>query len=112
MRSACKASSRKRDLGTFRGAYLVKRGCRGSRGLGVSDQDGGRVLWGGVGGSGCANIAKFCMEGLHFLHTDVFGGTPLQLVHRGGWVEVDVVGERVRLKGEGHALEYHLLIEV
>ena len=34
MRSACKASSRRWDLGTFRGAYLVKRGCRGSRGLG------------------------------------------------------------------------------
>jgi len=35
MRSACKASSRMRDLGTFRGAYLVKRGCRGSLGLGL-----------------------------------------------------------------------------
>ena len=34
MRSAYKASSRRRDLGIFRGAYLVKRGCRGSRGLG------------------------------------------------------------------------------
>jgi len=34
MRSACKASSRRRDLGTFRGVYLMKRGCRGSRGLG------------------------------------------------------------------------------
>jgi len=33
MRSACKASSRRRDLGTFRGAYLVKRGYWGSRGL-------------------------------------------------------------------------------
>jgi len=33
MRSACKASSRRRDLGTFRGAYLVKRGCQGSRSL-------------------------------------------------------------------------------
>jgi len=33
MRSACKASSRRRDLGTFRGTYLVKQGCRGSRGL-------------------------------------------------------------------------------
>jgi len=29
MRSACKASSRRRDLGTFRGPYLVKRGSRG-----------------------------------------------------------------------------------
>jgi len=35
MRSACKASSRRRDLGTLRGAYLVKRGCWGSRGLGL-----------------------------------------------------------------------------
>ena len=34
MRSACKASSKRRDLGTFRGAYLVKPGCLGSRGLG------------------------------------------------------------------------------
>jgi len=34
MRSACRASSRRRDRGTFRGAYLVKRGCRGSVGLG------------------------------------------------------------------------------
>ena len=33
MRSTCKASSRRRDLGTFRWAYLVKWGCRGSRGL-------------------------------------------------------------------------------
>ena len=33
MRSACKASSRRQDLGTFRRVYLVKRGCRGSRGL-------------------------------------------------------------------------------
>jgi len=34
MRSACRASSRRWDRGTFRGAYLVKRGCRGSLGLG------------------------------------------------------------------------------
>jgi len=34
MRSACKASSRRRDLRTLRGTYLVKQGCRGSRGLG------------------------------------------------------------------------------
>jgi len=43
MRSACKASSRRRDLGTFRGAYLVKRGCLGSWGLGS-----GREVYGGV----------------------------------------------------------------
>jgi len=35
MRSACKASSRRRDLGTLMGAYLVKWGCRGCRGLGL-----------------------------------------------------------------------------
>jgi len=34
MRSACKTSSRRRDLGTLRGAYLVKRGCWDSHGLG------------------------------------------------------------------------------
>ena len=28
MKSACKASSRRRDLGTLRGVYLVKRGSR------------------------------------------------------------------------------------
>jgi len=33
MRSACKASSRRRDLWTFRGPYVVKRGCQGCRGL-------------------------------------------------------------------------------
>jgi len=44
MRSAYKASSRRRDLGTFRGAYLVKRGYRGSRGLG----SGREVCGGGV----------------------------------------------------------------
>jgi len=34
MRSACRASLRRRDRGTFRGAYLVKRGCQSSLGLG------------------------------------------------------------------------------
>jgi len=43
MRSACKASSRRWDLGTLRGAYLVKRGWQGSR---------GRVLGRGVVGWG------------------------------------------------------------
>jgi len=32
MRSACRASSRMRDRATVRGAYLVKRGWRSSRG--------------------------------------------------------------------------------
>jgi len=33
MRSAWSASSRRRDLGTLSGAYLVNRGCLGSLGL-------------------------------------------------------------------------------
>jgi len=41
MRSACKASTRRQDLGILRGAYLVKRGCRGSRGLGSGRGGGG-----------------------------------------------------------------------
>jgi len=43
MRLACKASSRRRDLGTFRGAYLVKRAIGV---LVVPDQDGEVVRWG------------------------------------------------------------------
>jgi len=31
MRSACRASLRRRDRATVRGAYMVKRGWRGSR---------------------------------------------------------------------------------
>jgi len=34
MWSACRTSSRRQNRGIFRGAYLVKRGCRGSLGLG------------------------------------------------------------------------------
>jgi len=41
MRSACKASSRRRDLGILRGAYLVKWGWQGSRGLGSGREGGG-----------------------------------------------------------------------
>jgi len=41
IRSAYKASSRRRDLGTLRGAYMVKRGYRGSRGLGSGREGGG-----------------------------------------------------------------------
>jgi len=48
MRSACKASSRRRDLGTLRGAYLLKRGCWGSHGLG-SGQEGCGVGLAAVG---------------------------------------------------------------
>jgi len=39
MRSACRASLRMRDRATVRGAYLVKRGRRGSRGR-VSERGG------------------------------------------------------------------------
>jgi len=42
MRSACKASSRRRDIGTFRGAYLVKQGSRGSWALGSGREGCGR----------------------------------------------------------------------
>ena len=84
----------------------MKRGCQGSHGRG----SGRGGCGGGVGGRGCVVIAKFYMEGLHFLHADIVGSTQLILVHRGRWVEVDNVSEGVGLKGEGHALEYHLLI--
>jgi len=43
-------------------------------------------------------VAKFCMESLHFLYTDVIGCTQFQLVHGGSWVQVDVLGEGARLK--------------
>ena len=69
-------------------------------------------LWGGVGSGGCVIIAEFSMEGLHFLHVNVVGVTQLQLVHRGRWMKVHVVGEGAKLKGEGHALENHFLVEV
>ena len=86
----------------------MKRDCQGSRGL-RSGQEG---CGGGVGSGGCVIITEFSMEGLHFLHTYVIGGTQLQLVHKGRWMKVDVVGEEAGLKGEGHALEYHFLVEV
>ena len=54
-------------------------------------------LRGRVGGGGCIIIAKFGVEGLHFLHVNIVGCTLFEFVHRGGWVEVDVVGERVGL---------------
>jgi len=72
MRLACKASSRRWDLGTLRGAYLVKWGCRGSRGLGS-----GRGWWGGVGSGGCIVIAKFGVAGLHLLHANIVDSTQL-----------------------------------
>ena len=49
--------------------------------------------WGGVGGCGCIVIAEFGVKGLHFLHSNIVGSTQLELVHRGRWVEVDIVGE-------------------
>jgi len=54
-------------------------------------------LRGSVGGGGCIVIAKFGMEGLHLLHADIVGCTQFKFVHRGRWVEVDFVGERVGL---------------
>jgi len=71
-----------------------------------------RGLWGRVGSGGCVIVAEFSMEGLHFFHANVVGGTQLQLVHRGRCIKVDVVGEGVELKGKGHALENHFLVEV
>jgi len=54
-------------------------------------------LWGRVSGGGGIVIAKFGMEGLHFLHVDIIGRTQFEFVHRGRWVEVDVVGEGAEL---------------
>jgi len=78
-----------RERATVRGAYRVTRGWRGSRGR-VSGR-------GKVGGGGCIVIAKFGMEGLHFLHADIVGCTQFKFVHRGRWVEVDIVSEGVGL---------------
>ena len=50
-------------------------------------------LWGRVGGGGCIVVAKFGMEGLHLLHADIVDNTQFKFVHRGRWVEVDVVCE-------------------
>jgi len=52
------------------------------------------------------------MESLHFLHADVVDGAKFELMHGGGWIEVDVVGEGVGFKSECHALKYHFLVEV
>jgi len=54
-------------------------------------------LWGGVGGGGCVVVAEFSVKCLHFLHADIVDCTQLEFVHRGRWVEIDVVGEGVRL---------------
>ena len=68
--------------------------------------------WGGVGGCGCIVIAEFGVKGLHFLHSNIVGSTQLELVHRGRWVEVDIVGEWAGLEGKGHTLEDHFLVKV
>jgi len=81
MRLACRTSSRRRDLGTLRGAYLVKRGCRGSLGLGRAMKG----VWGG-GSGGCVVVAELRMEGLHLFHANVVRSVELQFVHEVGWV--------------------------
>jgi len=72
MRLACRASSRRQDLGTLKGAYLVERGCQGSLG--------------GSGGGGCVVVAELHVEGLHLFHADVVCSAKLQFVHGCGWV--------------------------
>jgi len=52
------------------------------------------------------------MESLHLLHADIVGGAKFQLMHEGGWVEVDVIGKGAGFESECHALKYHFLIEV
>ena len=69
-------------------------------------------MWKGGCYGGCVVIAEFRMESLHILHADVVGDTKFQLMHGGGWVEVDVVGEGAVFKSECHALKYHFLVEV
>ena len=69
-------------------------------------------LRGWVGGGGCIVIAEFGVEGLHFFHANIVGRTQLELVHRGGWVEVNVVGEGAGLEGECHTLKDHFVVEV
>jgi len=108
MRSACKASSRRRDLGTLRGAYLVKSGVGGALFVGYQ----GKGWWDGVGGGGCIVIAEFGVEGLHFIHANIVGNTQFELVHRGRCVEVDIVDEGARFEGKGHTLEDHFLVKV
>ena len=50
-------------------------------------------LRGRVGGGGCIVVAEFGIEGLHLLHADIVSRAQFKFVHRGRWVEVDVVGE-------------------
>jgi len=55
IKSACRASSRIRERATVRGAYLVKRGWRGSRGWASG--------WGGCG-VGLAVVAAYSLQNL------------------------------------------------
>jgi len=73
---------------------------------------GARGLRGWVGGSGGIVIAEIGVEDLHFVHANIVGVTQLELVHRGRWVEVDIVGERAGLEGECHTLKDHFLVEM
>jgi len=50
-------------------------------------------LRGRVGGGGCIVVAEFGMERLHLIHADIVGRLQFKFMHRGRWVEVDVVGE-------------------
>ena len=94
--------------GDIKGSISSKAGLSGFSWSGI--RTGG--WWGGVGGGGCIVIAEFGVEGLHLLHANIVGNMQLELVHRGRWVEVDIVGEGAGLKGKDHALEDHFLVEV
>ena len=77
------------------GAGYGKRGISGEARLAGLAWAGIRVgvLRGRVSGGGCIVIAKFGMEGLHFLHVDIVSCTQFKFVHKGRWVEVDIVSE-------------------
>ena len=76
-------------MGYSKGSIYGKTGLAGLAWAGV----GARGLWGGVGGGSGIIIAEFGVKGLHFLHANIVDRTQLELVHRGRWVEVDIVGE-------------------
>ena len=80
-------------MGYSKGSIYGKTGLAGLAWAGV----GARGWWGWVGGGGGIVIAEFSVEGLHFLHANIVGRTQLELVHRGRWVEVDIVGEGAEL---------------
>jgi len=104
MRLACRASSRRRDRGTFMGAEAGLPRFFGSR---VRP---GRLCRGGCC-RGCIVVAEFCVESLHLVHADIVRGTELQFMHGGGWVEVDV-GEWAAFESVCHTLKYHFLVKV